>query len=114
MLKAIETKQREDGSRAGQKRHGKSFTSRLIAVGFLVLPSLVFGERLGSTGAPVAGRIDLHSNDLAARIDRAFTPIFLCLIVVLCIVVKFDTDSEGIQPGSQRTPESRTWHAVRP
>ena len=110
MPKDIEIKKHEGGSSGEHKHPRKSSTRLLVALGFLVLPGLVLGECPRSLGAPGVGWIELFSNDLTARIDSAFTPIFVGLLGVLCIVAIFDNGGDGIQPGRNESqiPEHST------
>ena len=54
-------------------------TDAMILLGYLVLPRFGFAECPGSLGVPGVHWIDMIESDLGARMDMAFTPIFVCL-----------------------------------
>ena len=83
---------------------------QLFILAYLVVPRLAFAECPKSTGPLGAEWINLLLNDLTDSIDRAFTPIFACLLVVVCIIAAYETGRDGIQPGRNETrnPEHGT------
>ena len=76
---------------------------QLLILAYLVAPRLAIAQCPRSIGAPGAGWINHLLNDLTDSIDRAFTPIFACLLVVVCIIAAFETGRDGIQPGRNET-----------
>ena len=85
-------------------------TNAMVFLCYLVHPGLVFAECPWSIGSPCVGWTDPLLNHMTDQMDRAYMPIFVCLMVVLCVVAAFDTDTDGIQPGRDKSqnPEHRT------
>jgi len=76
---------------------------QLLILAYLVVPRLAIAQCPTSIGAFGAGWINLLLTGLRSSIDRAFTPIFACLFVVVCIIAAFETGRAGIQPGRNET-----------